>query len=119
MKSTSLLLRPFRFLVVVFACSLIILSSSLPAFALGSSSKSKPSDGVVKLDKIEQRAEDAMKTPLAPSADEARARANERGSINELQGAADINKMNRPSNSQDATTAKDRIEKALDKVTGD
>jgi hypothetical protein len=118
MKSTSLFLRPFRFLVVVFACSLLILSSSLPAFALGSS-KSKPSDGVVKLDKIEQRAEDAMKTPLSPSADEARARANERGSINELQGAADINKMNRPGNSQGATTAKDQIEKAFDKVTGD
>jgi hypothetical protein len=110
--------RALRSFVVLFACSLLILSNSLSAFAAGSSSKSKPSDGVVKLDKIEQRAEDAMKTPLAPSADEARARANESGSINELQGAADINKMNRPSNSQDTVTAKDRIEKALDKVTG-
>jgi hypothetical protein len=116
MKLTNSLLRPLRFLVVVFACSLIILSSSLPAFAMGS--KSKPSDGVVKLDKIEQRAEDAMKTPLAPSADEAIARANEKGSINELQGAADINKMNRSSNSKNATTAKDQVEKVLDKVTG-
>jgi hypothetical protein len=118
MKSANLLLRPLRFLVIVFACSLIILSNSLPAFAMGSN-KSKPSDGVVKLDKIEQRAEDAMKTPLAPSADEAIARANEKGSINELQGAADINKMNRPSNSRGATTAKDQVEKVLDKVTGD
>lgn len=118
MKSTNLLLRPLRFLVVVFACSLIILSNSLPAFAMGSS-KSKPSDGVVQLDKIEQRSKDALKTPGAPLADEATARANEKGSINEIQGAADVNKMNRPSNSQNATTPKDQIEKALDKVTGD
>jgi hypothetical protein len=115
MKPTNLFLRPLRFLVIVFACSLLILSNSLPASAIGSS-KSKPSDGVVKLDKIEQRAEDVLKTPLAPSAEEAQARSQEPGSLNEVQGAADINKMNRPSNSRGATTAKDQIEGALDKA---
>jgi hypothetical protein len=118
MKPTSLFLRPLRFLVVVFACSLLILSSSLPTSAMGSS-KSKPSDGVVRLNKIEQRAEDIAKSPLSPSREEAQARAQEKGSLNEVQGAADINKMNRPSNSQDATTAKDQLEGALDKVNKD
>lgn len=115
MKSTNLFLRPLHFLVIVFACSFLILSSSLPASAMGSN-KSKPSDGVVKLNKIEQRAEDIAQSPLSPSREEAQARSQEPGSLNEVQGAADINKMNRPSNSQDATTVKDQVERALDKA---
>lgn len=106
--------RPLRMLVIVFACALIVLSNALPAFAMGRN-KSKPSDGTIQLDKIEQRAEDmAQSDPLSLKETQSRTQ----GGLNEVQGSADKNKMKRPSNSQDATTIGDQLEGALEKVIG-
>jgi hypothetical protein len=109
------ILSALRFVVVIFACSLVLVSNVLPAYAMGSSSKSKPSDGPAQLNKIEERAQDVAKSdPL--SLEETQARSQ--GGLNEVQGAADKNKMSRPSNSQDATTIQDQVEGALEKVAG-
>lgn len=108
------ILGALRFVVVIFACSLVLVSNVLPAYAMGSS-KSKPSDGTVQLNKIEERAQDVAKSdPLTLEETEARSQ----GGLNEVQGAADKNKMSRPSNSQDATTVRDQVKGALEKVTG-
>jgi hypothetical protein len=115
MKSRDLsVFHPFQFLVVFFACSLIFLSNALPAFAMGGS-KSKPSDGTVQLNTIEKRAQDVAKSdPLTLEETEARTQ----GGLNEVQGAADKNKMSRPSNAKGASTIHDQLEGALEKATG-
>jgi hypothetical protein len=109
-------LRPLRSLMVAFACALILFSSAVPAFALGTS-KSKPSDGVANLDNIEKRAEQVAKSD--PSyLDMEKTQQRTQAGFNEVQGGADLDKMNNPSNSQDATTVVDQIEGALEKASG-
>jgi hypothetical protein len=106
--------RPVYFVATLFASAFLFLSSSVPAFAFGAM-PSRPTDGTVQLDKIEQRAQDVAESKVAPgSIEEATERA--KGGINEVQGAADKDQMSRPSNSQSATTVKDQIGKALKKA---
>jgi hypothetical protein len=106
--------RPVHLIVTLFASAFLLLSSSAPAFAFGAT-PSRPTDGTVQLDKIEQRAQDVAESKVAPgSIEEAAERA--KGGINEVQGAADKDQMSRPSNSQNATTVKDQIGKALKKA---
>lgn len=108
------LLRPVRFLIIAFTCTLLFISSAFPAMAAGVTSPSKPSDGETQLKKIYDESEKSLNSGL-DSIEEVSKRA-ERG-VNEVQGGADLDKMNTPENSQDATTFKDQVKKALDKVT--
>jgi hypothetical protein len=48
--------------------------------------------------------------------EETQQRANE--GLNSVQGAADIEKMKRPENSQQAKTVEDQVKNALGKLTG-
>lgn len=107
--------RPMQLIVTLLASVFLLLSSSVPAFAFGAA-PSRPTDGTAQLDKIEQRAQDVAESKVAPgSIEESAERA--KGGINEVQGAADKDQMSRPSNSQNATTVKDQIGKALKKAT--
>jgi hypothetical protein len=110
-------LQPVRFVMTVLASVFLLLTTTVPAFAFGfGSASSKSTDGTVQLNKIEQRAEDLAESKAAPgSMKEAEQRA--KGGINEVQGAADKDKMSRPSNSQNATTVQDQIGKALKKAS--
>ncbi|MDX2230786.1 MAG: hypothetical protein NW220_14190 [Leptolyngbyaceae cyanobacterium bins.349] len=108
------ILRPLRFLVVAFTCALLVFSNAVPALAAGMTSQSKPSDGEVQLKKIYDESEKSLNSGL-DSMQEVSERA-QRG-VNEVQGGADLDKMSSPDNSQDATTFKDQVKKALDKVT--
>jgi hypothetical protein len=110
-------LRTIRVLTIAFVSVFLFLTTTVPAFAafgFGSTS-SKPTDGTAQLGKIEARSQDIAESKVAPgSMEESEARAQ--GGINEVQGAADKDKMSRPSNSQNATTVTDQVGKALKKA---
>jgi hypothetical protein len=110
-------LQAIRVLTIAFVSAFLFLTTTVPAFAafgFGSTS-SKPTDGTAQLGKIEARSQDIAESKVAPgSMEESEARAQ--GGINEVQGAADKDKMSRPSNSQNATTVTDQVGKALKKA---
>jgi ABC-type uncharacterized transport system auxiliary subunit len=58
--------------------------------------KSDPKKGTVQLDKIEQNTERAINAPTSLKTIEERSK----GALNEVQGAADRNKMSNPNNSK-------------------
>ncbi len=108
------LIRSLRFLVLAFTCALLLVVNATPTWAAGMSAPTKPSDGEVQLKKIYAESEDALNSGL-DSMQEVSERA-QRGS-NEVQGGADLDKMSTPENSKAATTFKDQVKQALDKVT--
>lgn len=110
----SLIARSVRFLTIAFACSLLIFSNAFPAFAI-STTKSDPTEGDAHLDEVQRKSEAVLKKdPL--NLQETQAEANK--GLNEIQGDADINDQNRPSNSRQAKSAAEQVERALEKVTG-
>jgi hypothetical protein len=109
----SSLLRPAKALLVAFACSLLLLSHALPAMAI-SANKSALTDGTAQLSNIEKKSQDAANSGLL-NGKQVQKEANQ--GINEIQGAADADKMNRPSNSQDAVTVLDQVKGAFENVT--
>ena len=80
-------LRPVRVLLSIFFSIILIFSSSVPALAAKTSSLSK---GTVQLDKIEQKTQEAIDSPTT-SLKEIEKKGD--GGINEIQGRADSNKM--------------------------
>ncbi|MBH8572573.1 hypothetical protein I8752_05870 [Nostocaceae cyanobacterium CENA369] len=107
-------LRPVRFLIVAFTCALLLLSSAVPAFAI-SSPQSDPKDATTQLLGTQREADEVAKEP-PPGLKEVQKKSNE--GLNEVQGAADIEKQKRPDNSQGATSVRDEVENFLGKVTG-
>jgi hypothetical protein len=114
-------LRPVRFLVAASICALLLLPAfpaySAPANPTGT--KAAPTQAENNLLGIEREAQEAViEKPY--SGEKTQAKANE--GLNEIQGAADIDKMYNPENSQNATTveqaAKDAIEGLKEKLTG-
>ncbi len=106
--------RPVRLIVTLLTTAFMLLTTTVPAFAFGTS-PSKPTDGTAQLGNIERESQKVAGSKASPgSMKESEARAQ--GGINEVQGDADKDKMSRPSNSQDATTIRDQIGKALKKV---
>lgn len=113
-RFSAMVLRPLRFLVIAFACTLLIFSNAFPAAAAGTTSQSRPTDGETQLKKIYDESEKSLNSGL-DSMKEVQERAS-RG-VNEVQSGGDLDKMSTPENSQQATTFKDRVEQALEKVT--
>ncbi len=109
------LVRPVRFLVVAFTCALLLLTNAFPAFAI-ESYQSHPTEATDQLNQIQRKTDELAKSP-PPGIKEYQENTSE-GGLNEIQGKADINKMSRPENSQDATTVEDEVKNILDKVTG-
>jgi hypothetical protein len=106
--------RPVRLIVTVLTTAFMLLTTTVPAFALGAPS-SKLTDGTAQLSNIERESQKIAESKAAPgSMEESEKRAQ--GGINEIQGDADKDKMSRPSNSQNATTIRDEIGQALKKV---
>ncbi|KAB8331969.1 hypothetical protein SD80_020855 [Scytonema tolypothrichoides VB-61278] len=107
-------LRPVRFLIVAFTCALLIFSYAFPAVAIGTQ-RSNLEKGETQLLETQKETDKATaKPPLGLK--ETTEKANE--GLNEIQGAADIDKMNRPENSQQATSAEEQVENFLEKITG-
>jgi hypothetical protein len=109
------MVRPVRFLVVAFTCALLLLTNAFPAMAIGTT-KSEPTEATEQLNQI-QRKTDELSTQEPPGLDVYQENTSGEG-LNEIQGTADMDKMKRPENSQDATTVEDEVKGLLEKVTG-
>lgn len=107
--------RPLRVLVVAFVCTILFFSSAFPAAAI-SSDRSDLNKGAERLEGIQKKSEDVLRQEPR-SGEELQSVARE--GINELQGTEDVEKMNRPENSQRATSAAQQVEKGLRRATGD
>jgi hypothetical protein len=113
--SVLAMVRPVRFIVVAFTCALLLLTNAFPAFAIGTD-KSDPTQATDQLNQI-QRKTDQIATEPPPSMSREQEETSG-GGLNEVQGTADIDKMSRPENSQNATTVEDEVKGILEKVTG-
>ncbi len=107
-------LRPVRFLVVAFTCALLLFSNAFPAFAIDSY-QSDTTEGTTQLLEIQRKTDKAAKEP--PQGLKKVQEESNKG-LNEVQGAADIDKQKRPENSQGATSVEENIKNVLEKVTG-
>ena len=108
------MLRPVRFLVVAFTCALLFFSSAFPAAAI-SSPTSSPQDATTQLLGTQEET-DKVSTEPPLGLKEVQKKSNE--GLNEVQGAADIEKQSTPENSQGASSVEDEVSKFLKKVTG-
>ena len=108
------ILRPVRFLIAVFTCALVFFSSAFPAAAI-TSPTSHPEEATTQLLET-QRLTDDISQQAPPGLQQVTEKSNE--GLNEVQGAADIDKQKRPGNSQGATTVEDEVKGLLEKVTG-
>ncbi|MDX2213205.1 MAG: hypothetical protein SFY66_07940 [Oculatellaceae cyanobacterium bins.114] len=107
--------RPIQLLMIAVVCVVLFLGSVMPAYAI-SSTPSDPRSGETSLDEIFERSEDALRAePRTMKQLESEASKG----INEVQGDADLNssQMNRPDNSQNATSAEEQVENVLRKLT--
>jgi hypothetical protein len=110
------LLRPVRYLIVIATCSLLLFSNAFPAFAI-ESHQSDLKKGETQLLETQRLTDEVSRmAPGEPNLKQTQERANK--GLNEVQGDADIDKMNRPSNSQDAVSTEDEVNSFLKKVTG-
>ena len=111
-------LRPVRFLVAACVCALLLFSNAFPASAdpvNPTSSKSSLQQGEASLQGIEKEAQKAvLKDPYSQK--QTTDKANQ--GLNEIQGAADFDQMNRPDNSQDAISVEDKSKNFLEALTG-
>lgn len=110
-KINTLLKNSVYFILSVVLCFSIVTSFALPAAA---GTPSPVTKGETNLNQI-QAETDNLAQQEPPSLEDTVNRA--KGGINEVQGSADASKMISPEDAQGTTTLKDKIEKALDKVT--
>lgn len=131
--NVSALWRPVRLLVAVCACALIMFANALPAYSLpnpfasdnpaNKSATTKPyspsgqPDGEVNLTGIEKESQKSIYgvEPGSPDLGETQRKASE--GLNEVQGAADREKMSRPENSS-GETIEGILEDKLEGVKG-
>ncbi|MHC5598045.1 MAG: hypothetical protein ACYTXC_19255 [Nostoc sp.] len=106
--------RPVRFLIVAFTCALVLFSNAFPAFAIDSY-QSDSTEGTTQLLDIQAKTDKNAKEP--PIGLEKTQKETNEG-LNEVQGAADIDKQKRPENSQGSTSVEENIRNVLEKVTG-
>lgn len=103
-----------RLIVVAFACTFIFLFNAFPALAI-SSYQSEPTEGPTQLLETQRKTDEVAKEPPIGMKE---SQEKTRRGLNEVQGAADIEKMKRPENSQRATSVEQEVEGFLEKITG-
>lgn len=119
----SALWRSLQLFVAAFVCAFMLFSNVAPAYSLpnpfssnNDTAPSSPTKGEDQLLGIEEGAQkSAIRQQDLLSGKEVIEKSNE--GINEVQGAADANKMKRPSNSQ-AETVEGLIQEKLEEATG-
>ncbi|NJO80342.1 MAG: hypothetical protein HC827_18740 [Cyanobacteria bacterium RM1_2_2] len=118
-RRLSAVSRLIRGLALALVCTLFVLTNAYPALAIGSN-RANPSEGETRLNATIENAEDAIRPENALSSEKVIERANQ--GLNEVQVDADVDQMNRPENSRQATSAAEEVQRALskavDKVTG-
>ena len=111
-------LRPVRFLVAVCVCAVLVFSYAFPAYSdtpQPTGNQTPPQAGESQLLDIERQAQETV-LDKPYSREETQDKTNT--GLNEIQGAADLDKMKRPENSQGATSVEDKSQKFLEGLTG-
>jgi hypothetical protein len=119
----SALWRSLRLCVAACACALVLLSNATPAYSFpnpfapdNAAQPSNPTKGEDKLQSIEEGAQKTVnRSQDLLSGKEVTKRSNE--GINEVQGAADADKMKNPANSQ-SESVEDVLKDKLEAATG-
>lgn len=114
MKNIASGLSVVRFVIVAITCALLFFSNAVPATAV-SSPKSDTKEATTQLLETQKKTDEITKE-APPTLKKVQEESNE--GLNEVQGAADKEKMKRPDNSQGAESVEDEIKGFLDKVTG-
>jgi hypothetical protein len=122
----SALWRSLSIAVAAFACAFILFSNVTPAYSLpnpfASDKSTQPSNSTKGEDQLLGIEEGAQKTAIRQgdqdllSGEKVIQKSNE-GRLNEVQGAADINKMKNPGNTK-AESVEEIIGERLEEVTG-
>ena len=111
-------LRPVRFLVAVCVCAVLVFSYAFPAYSdtpQPTSNSTSPKAGETQLLDIERQAQETvLDKPYSRKDTQDKTNTG----LNEIQGTADLDKMNRPENSQDASSVEDKSQKFLEGLTG-
>ncbi|MBD1915432.1 MULTISPECIES: hypothetical protein [Cyanophyceae] len=102
-----------RHAAIALSCMVVLLTAT-PALA-NSSTPSNPKQGTAPLNSIYNEAEKAVQPENALNGDKMIDRANK--GLNEVQKNADVNQMNTPANSGQATSPIDKIKAALSNMT--
>lgn len=102
-----------RTALAVMACALLVMGTAAPAFAFGSS-PSSPSKGVAEMNDLQAESKQAVE---AEPRDLKEIQGKAKRGINEVQGRAGMEKMNTPVDSQEATTVREQVENALERIT--
>lgn len=105
--------RLVRLSVVITASVLLMLSTTDSALAFGNSN-STASEGTAQMNQLQQESKNAVRAEPRNSREVKR---QAQQGPNEVQGDADLQGMNAPDNSQQATTVRQQAENALKKVT--
>lgn len=106
----SLNFRPFRVLIIAFTCAILFFANAFPAVA----ATSDPREGEVGLKSIQAETDTVAKeAPLGLKETQKKA---EEG-INEVQGAADKEKMKTPENA-DATSFEEQVKEGYKNLFG-
>jgi murein L,D-transpeptidase YcbB/YkuD len=113
-------LRIIRFLIATCVCAVLVFSHAFPAYSAEpvnptGSRTAAPQEGEAQLRSIEREAQEAVQEPPY-SRGKTQSKANP--GLNEIQGTADVEKMNRPENSQAAQSVEDKSKNFLDALTG-
>lgn len=118
-RFAKMILRLTQTLAIVFTCTLLVFGNAVPANATPANTtqtKTDPTQGSVRLDNVQKKSEEILRNPPL-SMDRVQDESNE--GLNEVQGAADVQDMSRPSNSQKATSIQEKAEQILEKVKGE
>lgn len=120
----SALWRSLRLFVAACVCVLMLVSNATPAYSFPNpfapdkpAQSSDPTKGEDKLQGIEEGAQKTINRSQDLLSGKEVTKKSEEGRLNEVQGAADIDKMKRPSNSA-GETIEGILEDKLEKATG-
>jgi hypothetical protein len=108
-------LRPLRFIIVAISCAILFFSNAFPAAAV-SAPQSNAEDATTQLLETQKKTDEISTQP--PPGLEKQVEETKGGGLNVVQGTADVEKMKRPENSQQAITVEEQVKNLLDKVTG-
>lgn len=111
-RLNSISKRAIRIIVAAFTCALLFFSSAYPAAAIGSQ-KTNPTEGEANLNDIQRMTDTSVPNPPLTLKE---VQERTQGGPNEVQGAADLDKMKNPENSQ-GTSFVDEVKEGLRKVT--
>lgn len=110
----SILVRSAKRFVVMVACAVMLFINSQPANAVGMKSAADPSDGMAKMDQVQQEAKAVSQSqPRGISKVQQKSNAG----LNGVQGKANAASMNTPENSGEATTIEEQAKGLIKAAT--